>query len=151
MNEDLEPFEQRLARQPLKPIPADWRAEILRKSRLAAGQKNKLAGPASLAQENWLLTLNQKLSTLLWPHPKAWAALAAIWVLILIMNFSTREQTPVMAEKASPPSPEVMAELKKQQLLFAELIGPTPAQDADRRKNPATGPRSERVEVIMMG
>jgi hypothetical protein len=149
MNEDRERFEQRLASQPLKPIPADWRAEILRESRLAAGQKNRLAAVASLAEENWLSTLNQKLSNLLWPHPKAWAGLAAVWVLILVMNFSTREPRPVIAEKASPPSPELMAELKKQQLLFAELIGPTPPQDADRRKNPATGPRSERAEVMM--
>jgi hypothetical protein len=150
MNENMEPFEQRLARQPLKPIPTDWRAEILRASRLAAGQKNRLAGAASLAAENWLSTLNQKLSTILWPHPQAWAGLAAVWVLILVMNFSMRGQRPVMAEKASPPSPEVVAELKKQQLFFAELIGSPPPQDADRRKSPATEPRSERMAVMMV-
>jgi hypothetical protein len=143
MNEETEQFEQRLRRQSLKKIPGEWRAEILSAARGA--QITRHASPAS-----WLSTLNSQLSTLLWPHPKAWAGLAAVWVLILVMIFSMHEQTPVMAEKAAPPSPEVVAELKRQQLLFAELIGSPPAQDADRRKNPATGPRSERVEVMMV-
>jgi hypothetical protein len=143
MNEETEQFEQRLRRQSLKKIPGEWRAEILSAAR--AVQITRHASPVSR-----LSTLNQKLSTLLWPHPKAWAGLAAVWVLILVMNFSMHEQTPVMAEKAAPPSPEVVAELKRQQLSFAELIGSPPAQDADRRENPATGPRSERVEVMMV-
>jgi hypothetical protein len=149
MNDDLEPFEQRLAQQPLKQIPGGWRAEILRASHLAAGQKNRLAGATSLAEENWLSTLNQKLSTLLWPHPKAWAGLAAVWVFILFLNFSTRDQTPVTAQKVSPPSPEGVAELKKQRRLFAELIGTPPSQDADRPKNFVPRPRSEQLKLMM--
>lgn len=141
MNDETKSFEERLRRQSLKTIPDDWRAEILQASRCAA--------KAPTPKENWLSTLNQRLSTLLWPHPKAWAGLAAAWVFILVLNFSTRDKTPVMAETVSPPSPEIVVELKKQQLLFAELIGSSPAQDADHRKNLVPRPRSERMELMM--
>jgi hypothetical protein len=143
MNDDLEPFEERLAQQPLKPIPGDWRAEILRETRRHA------SSIAARPETNWLSTLNQKLSTLLWPHPKAWAGLATVWVLLLLLNFSLRDQKPATVEKISPPSPEVMAELKQQRQLFAELIGPPLATDIDRRKNLAPRPRSECSERFM--
>jgi len=141
MNDETKSFEERLRRQSLKTIPGDWRTEILQASRRAA--------TAPTLKDNWLSSLNQRLATIFWPHPKAWAGMAAVWILILAVNFSTRDKTPVMAETVSPPSPEVMVELKKQQLLFAELIGFPPAQDADHRKNLVTEPRSERVEVMM--
>jgi len=35
MNPEMEPFEQRLRRQPVKPVPAAWRAEILAAARAA--------------------------------------------------------------------------------------------------------------------
>ena len=141
MNDELKSFEERLRRQSLKPIPGDWRAEILQASRHMA--------KAPIPEEHWLSTLNQKLSTLLWPHPKAWAGLAAVWVVILAVNFLTRDTAPVMAEKSSPPSPEVVAELKQQRQLYAELIGPPLAQDIDRRKNAVPRPRSECSERLM--
>lgn len=141
MNDELKSFEERLRRQSLKPIPGDWRAEILQASRHMP--------KAPIREEHWLSTLNQKLSTLLWPHPKAWAGLAAVWVVILAVNFSTRDKAPVMAEKSSPPSPEVVAELKQQRQLYAELIGPPLAQDIDRRKNVVPRPRSECSERLM--
>jgi hypothetical protein len=141
MNEETEQFEQRLRRQSLKKIPGEWRAEIL--SAASGSQITRHASPAS-----WLSTLNQKLSTLLWPHPKAWAGLAAVWVGILILNLSQRDQSPAAAEKFSPPPPEIMAELRQQKLLFAELMGSPETPEADRRKNVPPGPRSERVAML---
>jgi hypothetical protein len=143
MNGKTEQFEQRLRRQSLKKIPGEWRAEILSAARGA--QITPHASPAS-----WLSTLNSQLSTLLWPHPKAWAGLAAVWVGILVLNFSQRDQSPVAVEKFSPPTPEVMAELRQQKLLFAELMGSPQTPDADRRKNVPPGPRSERVAMLMV-
>ena len=35
-----------------------------------------------------------------------------------------RDKTPVVAEKSAPPSPEVIVELRQQQRLLAELMGP---------------------------
>jgi hypothetical protein len=60
-----------------------------------------------------------------------------------------RDNSPRIAEKSAPPSPEVMVELKKQQLLFAELMGPRETPDADRQKIFAPKPRSEWAEILM--
>ncbi|HXE41742.1 MAG TPA: hypothetical protein VN516_01865, partial [Candidatus Baltobacteraceae bacterium] len=93
-------------------------------------------------------TLVSRLSTVFWPHPKAWAGLAAVWVFIFVLNFSTREQSPVVARKTSSPSPEMMAELKQQKLMFAQLIGANDLQPADRQKFLPL-PRSERrFEIV---
>ena len=82
-------------------------------------------------------------------HPKAWAGLAAVWILIFAAQFSMRDATPVMAEKAAPPSPEVIVELRQQQRMLAELIGARDTSDADRSKSLVPRPRTERVEVLM--
>jgi hypothetical protein len=138
-------FEQKLSRQSLKQIPAEWRAEIL-----AASRNARTTHPSSLVtRHSFFSTLNHQLSTLLWPHPKAWAGLAAIWILIFAVNFSIRDKSPIIAEKVSPPSPEMVVELKQQQRLFAELIGANDLRDADRQKLFVPRPRSEnRFEIL---
>ncbi len=136
-------FEQKLQRQPLRQIPGEWRGEILA---AATGRESKVE---SRGQEGcWRSTLASRLSTLLWPHPRAWAGLAAIWILILAVNFSMRDPSPVRAEKSSPPSPEVIVELRQQQRMLAELIGPRDTRDADRSKPFVPQPRSERAEMV---
>jgi len=139
-------FEQRLSRQPLRPIPAEWRAEILSAAR--AGQTVRRS-PA-VARRSWLSILNSQLSSLLWPHPAAWAGLAAIWILIAATDFSIRDRTPVIAEKSAPLSPAVVAQLRLQQRMLAELIGARDAGDADRSKPVAPPPRSERAEIYRL-
>jgi hypothetical protein len=141
----MDDFEQQLSRQPLRPVPAAWREEILTAAESSAATRH--APPA--ARSSWLSTLNSQLSTLLWPHPKAWAGLAAVWVLILAVNFSIRDKSPVVAEKAVPPSPEMIVELRQQQRMLAELIGSRDEHDADRSKSFVPQPRSERVEILV--
>jgi len=138
-------FEQKLRRQPLRPIPPEWRAEILASARDA----QTTCHPSPATRHHWLATFNQQLSTLLWPHPKAWAGLAAVWIFVLAVNFSLRDASPRVAENYAPPSPEVMAELKQQQRLFAELVGTIQPPEADRQKLFAPKPRSQRVEILM--
>ena len=133
-------FEQRLQRQPLRQIPAEWRAEILdacRESKVESREQERL----------WPSTLVSRLSTVLWPHPKAWAGLAAVWILIFFVNFSMRDTPPVIAEKTAPPSPEVIVELKQQQRMLAELIGANQAREAESPRFLPL-PRSERVETL---
>ncbi len=142
-------IEEKLQRQPLKEIPAEWRGEIL-----VAADVNRRSRPvreftfAATTLRRLLSTLNAQLSTLLWPHPRAWAGLAAVWILILAVNFSMRDPSPVMAERSAPPSPEVVAELRQQQRMLAELIGPRDTREADRFKSFAPQPRSECAEIV---
>jgi hypothetical protein len=141
----MENFEQHLSRQPLRQVPQEWRADILAAARAA----QPLRHLSPVTRHSWLSTLNSQLSTLFWPHPKAWAGLAAVWIVIFAVNFSMRETSSQVAEKSTPPSPEVIVELKKQQLLFAELVGQVQLQDADRQKLFVPKPRSERVVILM--
>jgi hypothetical protein len=140
MNEELEQFEQRLKRQLLRKIPGGWRAEILANCR---GSKVEGRGQ----EQFWRSTLVARLSTIFWPHPNAWAGLAAIWIFILALNFSMRDKTPVVAEKVLPPSPEVVAELRQEKLLYAELIGSRDVREAEPPKF-FPRPRTERVEIL---
>ena len=105
-------------------------------------------GSSRITHHSWLSTFNHQLSTLFWPHPKAWAGLAAVWIFIFAVNFSLRDPSPRMAEKSAPPSPEVIVELKKQQRMFAELVGSYESLDVERRKIFSPRPRSERVEIV---
>jgi hypothetical protein len=138
-------FEQKLSRQSLRKIPGGWRAEILREARRAAVPNNQRdADTASPPKLNW----RSALTKIFWPNPQAWTALAAIWIFIFAVNFSMRDKTPMVAEKISPPAPEVVAELRQQKLMFTQLIGANDLRDADRQKLFLLRPRSERVEIL---
>ena len=139
MNQD--DFEQKLRRQPLRQVPAQWRREIL----AAASPRPSALG----SRPTWFSTLNSQLSTLLWPYPRAWACLAAVWILIFAVDFSIRDTSQAVAGKFSRPSPEVIVELRQQQRLLAELMGPRETRNADSTKPFVPQPRSEqRFEIL---
>ena len=131
-------FEQRLRSVPVKPLPGDWRTEIL-----AAAAEAVRSAPVSLS---WRERLVAGWRSLFWPHPRAWAGLAAVWVIIAILHFSQRDDSPVLAEKSAPPTPEMLADLRQQQQLLAELLGPHGAGEADRPKK--TGPHTQLVRTL---
>lgn len=137
-------FEQKLSRQPLSSMPGEWRAEILAAAREAQASRHS----SFVIGHSWLPTLKQAFSALLWPHPKAWAGLAAVWLGVIVLNCSLRDPSPGLAAKAPPPSPETVAELRQQQRMLAELIGPAEERVTDRRRELAPKPRSERVEIV---
>ena len=136
-------FEQKLSRQPLRPVPTEWRAEILSTAQAAAPAQYSTPRSSKLA------TFNQQLANFIWPHPKAWAGLAAVWVGIIALNLATHDSVPRTAESSAPPSAEVLVELKKQQRMFAELVGPREPLDLDRTRIFSPRPRSERVELLV--
>jgi hypothetical protein len=144
MNHD--DFEQKLKRQPLRQVPTEWRQEILSAAKLAVATRH----PSHVTQLSWLSTFNRQLFALLWPNPQAWAGLAAVWILIFALDFSIHDTSPVSVKKSSPPSPEVIVELRQQQLLLVELIGSRETHVTGPSKTFDHQPRSERrFETLM--
>ena len=132
-------FEKRLRQQALRKIPAEWRAEILGAARTASSPPHV----SRFTLPGFLSTINHQLSTLLWPHPKAWAGLAAAWLLILTMNFYSADHTTRVAKAAPAPSPELLLALREQRRELAKLIEPAATLDAEQPKPFLPSPRSE--------
>lgn len=136
MNRD-EQFENRLSRQPLREVPPAWRAEILSAVERAADSAH--ASRLTPHLPGW--------RELFWPCPQAWAALAAVWLLIVGLNSLSRDSLPqTLTRHAPPPSRQIRDLLKQQERLFAELVGPLDSAPADRPKSAAPQPRSARRE-----
>jgi hypothetical protein len=96
-----------------------------------------LGGPNKLWQE------------LVWPCRRIWAGLAAVWLGILIVNFSQRDHSPGMAMKS--PSPTMILTFQQQERLLAELIGPDELRAAEPPKTFLPRPSSERrLETLMV-
>jgi hypothetical protein len=92
----------------------------------------------------WLLRCSQNFwRELILPRPQAWAAVAALWILIFALKLSTQDPSPVAAKKTSL-SPEVFAELKEQKAFFGELAGLPPLSEAKPPKELPPRPRSAR-------
>lgn len=145
MKEEMEQFERRLSGQRLRRVPAEWREEIL----VAASRDHLVEsrGPERLRRP-FLSSLSFQLSSIFWPHPAAWAGLAAVWVFILAVDFSTRDRVAAMTQGNAPASVEVIIEVRLQQRLLAELLGPHETRDADRQKVFLPRPRSQRAEML---
>jgi len=126
-------FEQQLQRQPLRSPPEEWRREILEAANAAARARSPACNPPC---EPWWREW-------LWPSPRAWAGLAAAWVIILSLN-TARLATPAgVASVSPPPSREMIMALSEQRREFAELLGD--AQEKSPVTKPAPPrPRSER-------
>ena len=134
-----EQFEQRLKRQSLREVPPAWREEILDAASSAAGSRPSTLDPRPAP---WWREL-------IWPHPTAWAALAAVWLVVLGLNFVSREPSAQkLARHVAPPSPQMRELLKQQGRLFAELVGPLEKPQAERPKQVGSQPRSSRREEV---
>jgi hypothetical protein len=134
-------FEKRLRRQAQRPVPAAWRQEILAAARESASPCRS----AFVTHFSLLSALQWRLTAWLWPHPTAWACLAAVWFVVFSLNFISREPArPDVARKAAPPSPQMREMLQQQERLFAELAGPFDKSEITTPKPVAPQPRSQR-------
>jgi hypothetical protein len=127
-------FEKRLQSQPMRQIPGEWRKKILE--------------GAQPAPHSSFVSRHSFLSTLLWPNPKAWAGLAAVWVVILALQFGSRKASPMMAMTPTHSTSETMMAIKDQQKILAELIENVPPREMD--KPGRVQPRSELREPFSM-
>jgi len=82
-------FEQHLSRQPLRPVPAEWQSQILRAAAEETAARRGSSPPASfvLGLQAWL-----------WPHPVAWAGLAACWIAILALHLASAPSAAEIAQ-----------------------------------------------------
>ena len=144
-------FEKHLQRHPLRQVPAEWRQDILSAARQAATAR-PVPCPTAHAhgQFSFLSTIGSQLSTLHWPHPVAWAGLAAAWVVILGLNLTTHDAALRVCKRTSPSSPQVFMAFQEQQRLLTELIGPREAPAAEKPKAAPPRPRSERLKDLML-
>lgn len=126
-NED--PFEQQLRRQPLREIPPAWREEILAQARVAADASRRSAGDETVSEDQAALIAGWRM---FWERlPVAWAALAALWIVLIGVNLVM--PGPVVRVVAHPPAvaqTELLAALDLESADF-EIIGrqlaPAPA------------------------
>ncbi|HEY1173258.1 MAG TPA: hypothetical protein VGH19_17955 [Verrucomicrobiae bacterium] len=127
-------FESQLQRQPLRGLPSEWRSEIL-----SAAREALVAEPVKPAvTTSWWREL-------LWPCPQAWAGLAAVWVVILGLNWVNNrpsEGQTMMARRELTPE-ERMAFIEQQRLLASLLEAQVVVNPPPPVKEKVHPPRSE--------
>jgi hypothetical protein len=85
---------------------------------------------------------------LVWPCRRIWTGLAAVWILLFIVNFSQRDTVSSVRGK-SVRSGEVMMSLQAQQRWMNELLADRSAPlESDRLRKIAPKPRSETDETV---
>jgi len=131
-------FENRMRQQSFRQIPPDWRDGILR----AANQAH--------ASRFTFHVSRVSLSTLLWPSPSAWAALAAVWLVILGVHFSLRDKTESTARGTQAVALQGLMSAREQEQLLSELIGSEPTASEERPSTGQARPRSERRRGVSL-
>jgi hypothetical protein len=130
-------FEKQLQRQPLRPVPAEWRDQFLS----AATRHCHASHIAHHAPRgSWLREL-------LWPSPYAWSGLALVWLVALFLNLAASDSRSSRVGDASSArpvrsSPETLLALEQHLRLRAELAGTSDL--AEPPKPVVNRPRSAR-------
>jgi hypothetical protein len=143
MNDDVQ-FENHLRRRPLKSIPATWRDDILQPAVREIGDRQP--GPAR--ELTWMEAFRSWATGFFAAAPKAWAGLATVWVVILVLNVSGGDEstTAVMLRPVSPAQTRMA--LQQKQLLLIELAGRPETRPAAQPRSTAPGPRTQRKETV---
>jgi hypothetical protein len=132
MNSDH--FEKQLRDQPLRQPPEDWRHEILA---TAATRKLNQPVPGREPSVSWWRAL-------VWPAPRAWAGLAAMWMLIFLMQSDTDDPSIAMHAPQAAASSQLEYAMQERQQLFAELLNEMDTNAvAEPPRKVIPGPRTE--------
>jgi hypothetical protein len=127
----MDEFEQFLKKQPLRGVPPAWRAETL-----------PMAAQPEAVQPSWWREW-------LWPSPVAWVGLACIWVVILMLNVSSRPSAAErqLAKQSPASSPDVALALAQQRRELAQLLGSPVEPPVETKRRYPPGPQSESGRV----
>lgn len=123
-------LEQQLARQELQRVPPEWRDAILS----AAMSAQPRTATASASVPLWRL--------LIWTSPRAWAGLAAAWVLMLGLHLAMPSVETSGLKPATTMSAGAAEAWREQQRLLAELFPPE-----RRAESPKALPPRRRSEL----
>ena len=135
---DQHDFEKAIRAQRFGKIPDEWKQELLAEARASSPAPAQPAGHA--------LGLVDYLCRLLWPCPEAWAALAAIWLALLIANSALAHSAP--ANRAHAASPVAVRSYKEQEKLLVELLGEPQPGLKSARPTATPSPQSSRRENL---
>ena len=109
-------FEKRLEQQPMRKVPADWRAEILRNAQ-AAGSLNS----SPVTRQSLLVPLRQLVLSIRWHL----AGISAAWLLIAVLNMDRPSPVMVTIAKANrSSSQELVKALQENRRQIVELVEP---------------------------
>jgi hypothetical protein len=132
-------FEQRLQRLPLRAPPAVWRDEILAAAGAPVSDPARSEPISDISTSRGGARRSVPAWWLAWLRPTraGWAALGAVWLVIVALHFAAGDGSPAAHGPGVAASPQ---QWRERQRLMAELIEPT--EPAPPR--PTTRPRSER-------
>jgi hypothetical protein len=143
-----EDFEKQLERQAIRPVPAAWRADILKAAHAESLAPRAAEQPTQISGHFALRIVHVLWRELILPCRGIWAGLAAIWLVILVLNLPGGGKSAWLAVKTSPPDQQVLAVLREQREMltqFAEPLAPSPAIPT---RTP--GPRSELLQTTTL-
>jgi hypothetical protein len=120
------------------------RREVLKtelwEGRRVAVPQFKVAGTATLPKLVWL--------ELIWPCRRIWSGLAAIWILIFIVNVSQRDSAQIVIAKSAPTA-GVMMTFRDQQKLLNELFADRSLPvEAEQPRIFLPKPRTETIKFL---
>lgn len=151
----MDPFEERLRSHKFRTVPAKWRAELLAGARQASGRQEACnraevggytpLGP--LIRAGW----RYRLASLLWPSPRAWAALAATWLALLGLHWADGNPAPSLSNEQAPAPEAIATALAEQQRILAEISRGLASPAAAPARSSAPGPRSQALNPFLQG
>jgi hypothetical protein len=119
-----DPFENQLAKIPLRQLPGEWRNSILAAAEAAVPKKS-----TAFEWAGWI-------SFFLNPRPASWAAVAAVWVLAFIFNSQTPMKNSRSMAKSSEPISAIMRERQNMLATVFDSSTPNPVAPPPRKRIP---------------
>lgn len=99
--------------------------------------------PAPPARFAVIITMLDWVHDMIWPCRRIWAGFAAVWLVIIGINFSTRDSYQTVAGGSSRPSPELVRAYLEAEGFLAGWTRPDRSQAAEPPKPSLPQPRSE--------